>query len=142
MRKLNVFIAQLLLSVIMLTVGIYIGRNGNQNGTIANTTNVDSIRYAIQQKALDAYSAELETPDKQCVFHIKKGYIDGVKVFHHNGKLAINIKRGNPKDGEDYFMSESFNDNGDKMDIADLKAQYPELYKRVKSLLELDFYIR
>lgn len=142
MRKLNVFIAQLLLSVIMLTVGIYIGRNGNQNGTIANTTDVDSIRYAIQQNALDAYSAEFETPDKQCMFQIKNGYIDGVKVFHQNGKLAINIKRGNPKDGEDYFMPECFNDNGDKMDIADFKAQYPELYKRVESLLVLDFYIR
>jgi hypothetical protein len=142
MRKLNVFIAQLLLSVIMLTVGIYIGRNGNQNGTIANTTDVDSIRYAIQQNALDAYSAEFETPDKQCMFQIKNGYIDGVKVFHQNGKLAINVKRGNPKDGEDYFMPECFNDNGDKMDIADFKAQYPELYKRVESLLVLDFYIR
>ncbi len=142
MRKLNVFIAQLLLSVIMLTVGIYIGRNGNQNGTIANTTDVDSIRYAIQQNALDAYSAEFETPDKQCVFQIKNGYIDGVKVFHLNGKLAINVKRGNPKDGEDYFMPECFNDNGDKMDIAYFKAHYPTLYKRVESLLVLDFYIR
>ena len=81
----------------MLTVGIYIGRNCNQKGTIVNTTNVDSIRYAIQQKAFDAYSAELETSDKQSVFQIKNGYIGGVNVFHQNGKLAINVKRGNPK---------------------------------------------
>ena len=142
MRTLYVFIALLILSVVMLIVGIYIGRNYNRNGTITNTTNIDSIRYAIQQNALDAYSAELETPDKQCVFQIKNGYVEGVKVYHQNGKLAINVKRGNPKDGEDYFMPECFNDNGDKMDIAGFKAQYPELYKRVESLLELDFYIR
>ncbi len=142
MRRTYYIVALFVLSVFMLTVGIYIGRNGNRNGTITNTTDVDSIRYAIQQNALDAYSAELETPDKQCVFLIKNGYIDGVKVFHQNGKLAINIKRGNPKDGEDYFMPECFNDNADKMDIADFKAQYPELYKRVESLLALDFYIR
>ena len=142
MRKLYVFIALLILSIVMLIVGIYIGKNSNQNGTITNTTNVDSIRYAIQQKALDAYSAELETPDKRCVFQIKNGYIGGVNVFHQNGKLAINVKRGNPKDGEDYYLPECFNDNGDKMDIADFKAQYPELYKRVESLLVLDFYIR
>ena len=84
----------------------------------------------------------METPDKQCMFQIKNGYIEGIKVYHQNGKLAINVKRGNPKDGEDYFMPECFNDNGDKMDIADFKAQYPELYKRVESLLVLDFYIR
>ena len=142
MHKLNVFIALLILSVVMLIVGIYIGINYNRKLTITNTTNVDSIRYAIQQNALDAYSAELATPDKQIVFQIKNGYIDGVNVFHQNGKLAINVKRGNPKDGEDYFMPECFNDNGDKMDIADFKAQYPKLYKRVESLLELDFYIR
>lgn len=142
MRKLYNTIALLTLSVVMLIVGIYIGRNENHKGTIANTTNVDSIRYAIQQNALDAYSAELETPDKQCVFQIKNGYIEGVNVFHQNGKLAINVKRGNPKDGEDYFMPECFNDNGDKMGIEDFKAQYPELYKRVESLLVLDFYIR
>ena len=142
MRKLYTIIVLLILSVIMLTVGIYIGRRSNQRGRIVNTTNVDSIRYVIQQNALDAYSAELETPDRQCVFQIKNGYIDGVKVFHQNEELAINVKRGNPKDGEDYYMPECFNDNGDKMDIADFKAQYPKLYKRVESLLELDFYIR
>lgn len=142
MRKLYITIASLIISVVILTVGIYIGKSSNQNGTITNTTNVDSIRYAIQQKALDAYSAELKTPDKQTVFQIKNGYIDGVSVFHQDGKLAINVKRGNPKDGEDYFMPECFNDNEDKMDIADFKAQYPELYKRVESLLVLDFYIR
>ena len=142
MRRIYNIIALLVLSVLMLTVGIYIGKSSNQNGTITNTTDVDSIRYAIKQKALDAYNAELETPDKQSVFQIKNGYIDGVNVFHKNGKLAITVKRGNPKDSEDYFMPECFNDNGDKMDIADFKAQYPELYKRVKSLLVLDFYIR
>ena len=142
MRKLNVFISLLILSVVMLIVGIYIGINYNRKGTITNTTNVDSIRYAIHQQALESYSAELETPDKQCVFQIKNGYIDGIKVYHQNGRLAINVKRGNPKDGEDYYMPECFNDNGDKVDIADFKAQYPELYKRVESLLVLDFYIR
>lgn len=55
----------------MLIVGIYIGRNGNRNGTITNTTNVDSIRYAIQQNALDAYSAELETIP-ECRYFIHK----------------------------------------------------------------------
>lgn len=142
MRKLNVFISLLILSVVMLIVGIYIGINYNRKGTITNTTNVDSIRYAIHQQALESYSAELETSDKQCVFQIKNGYIDGIKVYHQNGRLAINVKRGNPKDGEDYYMPECFNDNGDKVDIADFKAQYPELYKRVESLLVLDFYIR
>ena len=73
MRKLNVFIALLILSVVMLIVGIYIGINYNRKGTITNTTNVDSIRYAIHQQALESYSAELETPDKQCVFHESRG---------------------------------------------------------------------
>ena len=89
MRKLYIIIFLLILSVVMLTVGIYIGRNNNQNGTITNTTNVDSIRYAIQQNALDAYSAELATPDKQIVFQIKNGYIDGVNVFHQNRLNAL-----------------------------------------------------
>lgn len=142
MKRFHHIIALLILSVVMLTIGIYIGGSSNQNGTIGNTTNIDSIRYAIQQKALESYSAQLETPDKRCVLLIKNGYIDGAKVLHQNGKLAIKVKRGNPKDGEDYYMPECFNDNGDKMDIADFKAQYPDLYKRVESLLVLDFYIR
>ena len=142
MRRIYKTISLLVLSILMLIVGTYIGKNGNQNGTITNTTNVDSIRYEIQQRALDAYCAELETPDKQCVFQINNGNIDGVNVFHQNGELAIKIMRGNPRNGEDYYMPECFNSNGDKMDIADFKAQYPELYKRVESLLVLDFYIR
>ena len=51
MRKLYRIIALLILSVVMLIVGIYIGRNNNRKGTITNTTNVDSIRYAIQQSS-------------------------------------------------------------------------------------------
>ena len=141
MRKLYIIIALLILSVVMLLIGIGIGSNGYPDGTIENTTNVDSIRYTIHRNALNGYNARLVTPDKKCVLWIEHGYIDGAELYHQNGKIAMKIERGK-SEFEDYFREVCFNDNGDKMDIADFKAQYPDLYKRVESLLVLDFYIR
>lgn len=142
MRKLYIIITLLTVSILMLLIGIHIGNNGYPDVVISNTTSIDSIRNFIHQNALEAYNARLITADKKCVLWVENGYIDGGELYHHNGEVAIKIKRGNPRNGEDYFMPECFNDNGDKMDIADFKAQYPELYKRVESLLVLDFYIR
>ena len=125
----------------MLFVGIQIGNKGYPDVTICNTTSVDSIRNFIHQNALEAYNARLITPDEKYVLWVENGYIDSGELYHQNGELAMKIERGR-SENEDYFVSVCYTDKGDKIDIQAFMAQYTELYKRVKSLLELDFYIR
>lgn len=125
----------------MLFVGIQIGNKGYPDVTISNTTSVDSIRNFIHQNALEAYNARLITPDEKYVLWVENGYIDSGELYHQNGELAMKIERGR-SENEDYFVSVCYTDKGDKIDIQAFMAQYTELYKRVKSLLELDFYIR
>lgn len=121
----------------MLFVGILIGNKGYPDVTISNTTSVDSIRNFIHQNALEAYNARLITPDEKYVLWVENGYIDSGELYHQNMK----IERGR-SENEDYFVTVCYSDKGDKMDIQTFKAQYPNLYKRVESLITLDFYIR
>lgn len=141
MRKLYVFAALLTLSLVMLIVGIHIGKNGYPDVAIENANSVDSIRNTIHQKALDAYNARLITPDKKLIIWVENGTVDGGEVYHQNGELAIKFEHGK-SEFEDCFEPVCYTDKGAKVDIQTFKAQYPELYKRVESLLVLDFYIR
>lgn len=135
------YVLFLIVSIVMLFVGILIGNKGYPNVTISNTTSVDSIRNFIHQNALEAYNARLITPDEKYVLWVENGYIDSGELYHQNGEVAMKIERGR-SENEDYFVTVCYSDKGDKMDIQTFKAQYPNLYKRVESLITLDFYIR
>lgn len=141
MRKLYIIITLPIVSIVMFFIGIHIGSKGYPDVTISNTTSIDSIRNFIHQNALEAYNARLITTDKTCVLWVEKGYIEGGELYHQNGEIAMKIEHGK-SENEDYFVTVCYTDNGDKTGIADFKAQYPELYKQVESLLVLDFYIR
>lgn len=141
MRKLYIIITLLIVSIVMLFIGIHIGSKGYPDVTISNTTSVDSIRNFIHQNALETYNARLITTDKKCALWVENGYIDGCELYHQNGEIAMKIERGK-SEHEDYFVTVCYTDKGDKIDIQAFIAQYPELYKRVGSLLVLDFYIR
>lgn len=135
------YVLFLIVSIVMLFVGILIGNKGYPDVTISNTTSVDSIRNFIHQNALEAYNARLITPDEKYVLWVENGYIDSGELYHQNGEVAMKIERGR-SENEDYFVTVCYSDKGDKMDIQTFKAQYPNLYKRVESLITLDFYIR
>ncbi len=141
MRKLYIIITLLTLSVVMLLIGIHIGNKGYPDVTISNATSVDSIRNFIHQNSLEAYNTRLITADRKCVLWVENGYIDGGELYHQNGEVAMKIERGK-SENEDYFVTVCYSDKGDKIDIQAFKAQYPNLYKRVESLITLDFYIR
>ena len=141
MRKLYIIITLPIVSIVMFFIGIHIGSKGYPDVTISNTTSIDSIRNFIHQNALEAYNARLITTDKTCVLWVEKGYIEGGELYHQNGELAIKFERGKSEFG-DYFEPVCYTGKGEKVDIQTFMAKYPDIYKRVESLLVLDFYIR
>ena len=142
MKKFLIISTWIILSIVMLTIGIKIGKNLDKKDTIDNVTSYEHLKSLVQQKALNSYNAEIKIPSMNCVLQIEKGYIHDIVFYHQNGNYAINYELDSQHGGvgsgfyqiERYKIGLCYDTDGNEISISDFHNKYPHIIEYMDSI--------